>query len=43
MNQRDRVMQVKELWSRGIKAPDIAIRCHMCLDDVVYIINRFLV
>jgi ketosteroid isomerase-like protein len=43
MNQKDRVMQVKELWSRGIKAPDIAIRCHMYLDDVVYIINHFLV
>jgi hypothetical protein len=43
MNQKDRVMQVKELWSRGIKAPDIAIRCHMYLDDVVYIINQFLV
>jgi hypothetical protein len=43
MNQKDRVMQVKELWSRGIRAPDIAMKCHMCLDDVVYIINRFLV
>ena len=42
MNQKDRVLQVKELWSRGINPPDIAIRCRMYLDDVVYIINNIL-
>jgi hypothetical protein len=42
MNQNDRVLQVKELWSRGIKATDIAMKCHMHLDDVVYIIKHYL-
>jgi hypothetical protein len=36
------IMQVKEYLGRGLSVPEISLRLHLYVDDVVYIISNLL-